>query len=86
MPLHDEHSKDMKGTYADITNLAPTRMAGSSIAAAFLENFVDKQIPWIHVDVAGTAWHSGNRLSYAPRKGATGVMVRTFVKMAMNHK
>ena len=86
MPLHDEHSKDMKGTYADITNLAPTRMAGSSTAAAFLENFVEKSIPWIHVDVAGTAWHSGNRLSYAPRKGATGVMVRTFVRMAMNHR
>lgn len=86
MPLHDEHSKDMKGTYADLSNLAPTRMAGSSTAAAFLENFVDKQIPWTHVDVAGTAWHSGNRLSYAPRKGATGVMVRTFVKMAMNHR
>ena len=82
MPLCDHHSNDMKGTYADLTNLAPSRNAGSATAAAFLENFVDKDIPWIHCDVAGTAWHVGNRLSYAPSKGASGVMVRTFVELA----
>lgn len=86
MPLCDHHSNDMKGTYADLTNLAPSRGAGSATAAAFLENFVEKDIPWVHCDVAGTAWHSGNRLSYAPPKGATGVMVRTFVEMAKLYK
>lgn len=86
MPLCDHHSKDMKGTYADLTNLAPSRNAGSATAAAFLENFVDKEIPWAHFDIAGTAWHVGHRLSYAPKKGASGVMVRTFVQMAKNHK
>ncbi len=86
MPLCDHHSKDMKGTYADLTNLAPSRGAGSATAAAFLQNFVEKEIPWVHFDVAGTAWHAGNRLSYAPSKGASGVMVRTFTQMARNHK
>lgn len=86
MPLCDHHSKDMKGHFADLTNLAPSRGAGSATAAAFLENFVGDDIPWMHVDVAGTAWHAGNRLGYAPKKGASGVMVRTFVQLAKNHK
>lgn len=86
MPLVDEHSKDMKGHYADVTNLAPSRGAGSATAAAFLEYFVDKDIPWAHFDVAGTAWHAGNRLSYAPKKGASGSMVRTFVEIAKAYK
>jgi leucyl aminopeptidase len=86
MPLCDHHSKDMKGHYADLTNLAPSRNAGSATAAAFLENFVEKDIPWAHFDIAGTAWHVGGRQSYAPNKGASGVMVRTFVEMAKQHK
>lgn len=84
MPLTEQHGEDMKGTYADLTNLAPSRNAGSATAAAFLENFVDSKIPWAHVDIAGTAWHVGGRLSYAPSKGASGVMVRTFVDLARN--
>ncbi|MCB1109295.1 MAG: leucyl aminopeptidase family protein, partial [Chlamydiia bacterium] len=86
MPLVDDHSKDMKGYYADVTNLAPSRGAGSATAAAFLEYFVDKDIPWAHFDVAGTAWHAGNRLAYAPKKGASGCMVRTFVEIAKTYK
>lgn len=86
MPLCDHHSKDMVGTYADLTNLAPSRGAGSATAAAFLENFVEKDIPWVHFDVAGTGWNAGNRLSYAPANGATGAIVRTFVQLAKNHK
>jgi len=86
MPLCDHHSQDMKGHYADLTNLAPTRNAGSATAAAFLENFVSKDIPWAHIDIAGTAWHVGGRQSYAPTKGASGVMVRTFVELARSHK
>ncbi len=84
MPLCDHHSRDMKGYYADLTNLVPSRQAGSATAAAFLENFVTKEIPWAHFDIAGTAWHTGNRQSYARTKGASGVMVRTFVQMAIS--
>ncbi len=86
MPLCDHHVSDMKGFYADLTNLAPTRNAGSATAAAFLESFVDKDIPWAHIDIAGTAWNVGSRQSYAPSKGASGVMVRTFVQLARSHK
>ena len=84
MPLTDFHAKDMKGTYADLSNISSGKGAGSATAAAFLEQFVEKEIPWAHFDIAGTAWHTGDRWPYNPRKGASGVMVRTFVQFAMN--
>ncbi len=83
MPLTDYHVKDMRGTYGDLSNTSSSKGAGSATAAAFLEQFVDSEIPWAHFDVAGTAWHVGDRLNYCPRKGASGAMVRTFVQIAM---
>jgi leucyl aminopeptidase len=50
-----------------------SRMGGASIAGAFLEHFVDKKVPWLHLDIAGTA--------YNEKTGATGTMVRTLVNM-----
>lgn len=82
MPLTHHHSKDMKGTYADLSNMSSGKGAGSATAAAFLENFVGEGIPWAHFDIAGTAWAVGNRLPYCPKKGASGVMIRTFVELA----
>lgn len=85
MPLTDAHVKDMKGTYADLSNTSSAAGAGSATAAAFLEQFVAEGIPWAHFDIAGTAWACGNRLNYCSSKGATGVMVRTFVELAKQY-
>lgn len=85
MPLCDQHVKDMKGFYADLSNISNANGAGSATAAAFLEQFVDAEIPWVHFDIAGTAWACGNRLNYCSSKGATGVMVRTFVELAKQY-
>ncbi len=82
MPLVDHHVKDMQGTFADLSNMSSAKGAGSATAAAFLEQFVGEGIPWAHFDVAGTAWATGNRLPYCPKKGASGAMVRTFVELA----
>lgn len=82
MPLTDHHVKDMKGTYADLSNISSGKGAGSATAAAFLEQFVGEGIPWAHFDIAGTAWAVGNRLPYCPKKGASGAMIRTFVELA----
>lgn len=82
MPIDDFHVEDMKGTHADLCNISGGRLAGSSTAAAFLEQFVDKDIPWAHFDVAGTAWNINSRFPYHPRKGATGIMIRTFLEIA----
>ncbi|HND84364.1 MAG TPA: aminopeptidase, partial [Pseudobdellovibrionaceae bacterium] len=87
MPICDHHVHDMKGRWADLSNLPASRQAGSSTAAAFLEQFVGEGIPWAHLDIAGTAWNVHNRLNYCPRgPGASGVMVRTFVELARSHK
>ncbi len=82
MPLTEHHLEDIKGTYADLCNISNGKGAGSSTAAAFLEQFVEPGIPWAHFDIAGTAWNTANRLTYVPKKGATGVMIRTFVELA----
>ncbi len=86
MPITDEHVDDIKGTYADIQNIGATRGAGSSTACAFLEQFVDEKIPYVHFDIAGTAWHCGKRREYLPAQGATGVLVRTFLQIAKSYE
>ncbi len=85
MPLTDFHVKDMKGTFADLSNISAGKGAGSATAAAFLEQFVGEGIPWAHFDIAGTGWAVGNRLPYCPKKGASGVMIRTFVEIAKQY-
>jgi leucyl aminopeptidase len=82
LPLTDHHVKDMKGTYADLSNISAGKGAGSATAAGFLEQFVEKDIPWAHFDIAGTAWSIGGRVPYHPKKGASGVMIRTFIELA----
>lgn len=85
MPFNEHHTKDMKGTYADLSNISYSGGAGSGTATAFLEQFVGEDIPWAHFDIAGTGWACGNRLNYCTAKGATGVMVRTFVEIAKQY-
>ncbi len=85
LPLNDFHVKDVKSAVADVANISSTRGAGSSTAAAFLEHFVKKGIPWAHLDIAGTAWNVSNRLPYCRVKTASGVMVRTFVELSRQY-
>lgn len=85
MPLLDFHADDVKGTYGDLSNIGKSKGAGSATAAAFLEHFVDSEIPWAHCDIAGTAWNCGDRAGYHPQKGATGALVRTFVELAQSY-
>src|SRR5262252_1178167 len=76
LPLFDEYSKQIKSDFADIKNVSNSREAGSIIGGAFLKEFVG-DIPWVHLDIAGTAWTRENR-AYTP-KGATGVGIRLLV-------
>ncbi len=84
MPLIEEHLSDMKGTYADLSNISSGKGAGSATAAAFLGEFVDSEIPWAHFDIAGTAYHTGDRLPYNPKKGASGCMIRTLLELVQS--
>jgi leucyl aminopeptidase len=78
MPLHPEYFELTKGTYADLQNSSEQRKASSAYAAEFLRQFVDDR-PWVHMDIAGTAWATGR--TYAGN-GATGFGTRTFIELA----
>lgn len=64
MPLDDDYAEGLKSNFADMGNVAG-RAAGAITAAKFLQKFVG-ELPWAHLDIAGTAWKSG------AAKGATG--------------
>jgi leucyl aminopeptidase len=77
LPLWQEYSTQLKSDFADLKNVGG-REGAAIIAAAFLSKFVEKGIPWIHLDIAGTA-RSDRKKAYIP-KGATGVGVRLIVQ------
>lgn len=76
MPLDDEYADGLKSNFADMGNVAG-RAAGAVTAAKFLQKFVGN-IPWAHLDIAGTAWKSG------AAKGATGRPVGLLVQYLLN--
>jgi leucyl aminopeptidase len=78
LPLHEEYKELTKGTIADLTNASAKRKAGTIYAASFLEEFVDGK-PWVHLDIAGTAWDTGREYV---GKGPTGYGVRLLVTLA----
>jgi leucyl aminopeptidase len=78
LPLHPEFKALMKGTVADLSNLASKRKAGTITAASFLEEFVG-ETPWAHVDIAGTAWEVGREYT---GNDASGFGVRLLVELA----
>ncbi|MDP4000995.1 MAG: leucyl aminopeptidase [bacterium] len=69
LPLAPSYKDHLKSQVADIKNIAGNSHAGSTTAALFLESFVG-QTPWIHFDIAGTAWNTRAK-SHMPA-GATG--------------
>jgi leucyl aminopeptidase len=78
LPLHDDYAKALDSYTADVMNVNEARKAGSSVAAEFLKRFTDAK-PWVHLDIAGTAWGAGK--PYAA-KGGSGWGVRLFVELA----
>ncbi len=75
LPMYEEYQEQIKSHIADIRNIGG-RDAGTITAACFLSRFVD-DIPWAHLDIAGTAWDmKGTDIS---PKGATGAGVRLVV-------
>jgi leucyl aminopeptidase len=78
LPLHPEYKELTKGTAADLTNASAKRKASTIYAGSFLEEFVDER-PWVHLDIAGTAWDVGREYV---GKGPTGYGVRLLVELA----
>jgi len=76
MPLWDDYQKGLESNFADMANIGG-REGGSITAACFLSRFT-KAYHWAHLDIAGTAWHSGGA------KGATGRPVGLLVNYLLN--
>ncbi|MGE4560026.1 MAG: leucyl aminopeptidase [Desulfobulbus sp.] len=76
LPLGPEYRKQIDSRVADIKNAGSDRSAGTITAACYLQEFVG-EIPWAHLDIAGTAWDFTEK-SYIP-KGPSGIGVRTLV-------
>jgi len=80
LPLFDEYRDQIKSELADVSN-SGGRPAGTITGALFIKEFVGEGVPWVHLDIAGTAW-TEKESPYAA-KGSTGVPLRTFVQLAL---
>jgi leucyl aminopeptidase len=78
MPLDDEYKDQLKSIIADLPNVG-SRWGGAVTAAMFLKEFADPA-PWVHLDIAGTAWLEEAK-PHMP-KGPSGVAVRTLIDLA----
>jgi leucyl aminopeptidase len=78
MPLDDEYKEIIKSGIADIVN-SGGRWGGAISAAMFLKEFAE-ETPWIHLDIAGTAWMEDTKPWIA--KGPSGIAVRSLVEFA----
>ena len=78
LPAFDEYKKLIKSDIADLKNSAG-RFAGTITAGLFIGEFVQDK-PWLHLDIAGTAWASSN--SNLSVKGGTGALVHTLYELA----
>lgn len=84
MPMDEEFGEMIKGEFSDIENSGHGgsmgwRTAGSVTGAKFIEAGVEDGKPWVHLDIAGTAWDLKPKPYRAP--GATGVGVKTLIKL-----
>ena len=82
MPLDEDYKDSIKSNIADIMNTGG-RWGGAVTAAMFLKEFAE-DTPWIHLDIAGTAWMEENKPWIA--KGPSGIAVRSLVELARDFK
>jgi leucyl aminopeptidase len=80
MPLDDDYKDLLKSAFADLANIGG-RWGGAISAAYFLKEFAG-DTPWVHLDIAGTAWLDESKPFLA--KGPSGVAVRTFTRLALD--
>jgi leucyl aminopeptidase len=78
MPLDDEYKEQIRSNIADIMNTGG-RYGGAITAAMFLKEFAE-ETPWLHLDIAGTAWMEDQKPWIA--KGPSGIAVRSLVEFA----
>ncbi|MFH0985817.1 MAG: leucyl aminopeptidase [Candidatus Omnitrophota bacterium] len=78
LPLWEEYGECIKSHHSDLQNTGDG-YAGTITATMFLKEFVPEKTPWVHMDIAGTAYCSANRFDCP--KGANGFGVRLFAEL-----
>jgi leucyl aminopeptidase len=81
LPLWEEYGECIKSHHSDLQNTGDG-YAGTITATMFLKEFVPEKTPWVHLDIAGTAWCTANRFDCP--KGANGFGVRLFAEVLSN--
>ncbi|MEK7452496.1 MAG: aminopeptidase, partial [Patescibacteria group bacterium] len=82
LPLEKKYRKLIESDVADIKNIGG-RWGGALTAGLFLQEFVDKKMPWAHLDIAGPAFAEHDYNAYE-KKGATGHGVRTLLNYLLS--
>jgi len=82
MPIDDDYREFIKGTVADIQNIGSGKGGVAITGAMFIKEFTG-DTPWIHLDIAGTAWNDDAKSWLA--KGPTGVALRTLVHLVLSY-
>jgi leucyl aminopeptidase len=80
MPLPEELRASLDSPVADIANLGD-RMGGMLVAGLFLKDFINPELPWLHLDIAGPAFNDAKAHGYTP-VGGTGVAMRSLLVLA----
>jgi leucyl aminopeptidase len=83
LPVEDDYRDQIQSCIADIRNTGLTRYGGATNAAMFLKEFVE-DTPWIHLDIAGTAWLDSDKPWIA--RGPSGVGVRSVIEWARGYE
>jgi leucyl aminopeptidase len=82
LPLAESYDRDIDSDAADVKNIGGGRAAGSIIGAQFLQRFIE-DVPWAHLDIAGTAWSSKDAATVP--KGATAFGVRLLDRLVSQY-
>lgn len=80
MPLPEELRASLDSPVADLANIGD-RMGGMLVAGLFLKEFVQPELPWLHLDIAGPAYNEAKPHGYTP-VGGTGIALRSLVTLA----
>ncbi len=83
LPLHKNYDKLINSKYADVQNINYAGGAGSITAAQFLQRFISKDVPWVHLDIAGMAF--SKKAANINSGGATGFGVRLLNDLVKKH-
>ncbi len=83
LPLHSSYARDTASTYADLRNSGGDGSAGASAGGYFIGEFISRDVPWAHLDIANMAWSGAN--DWKP-DGSTAFTVRLLERFVLDYQ